>query len=184
MADPQERVEAHPFGRAAITGVIVFVIVTLLASNLSESALQRWLARLVQPVRNGLGLDQAWGVFAPDPRSVVFDLEGHIRYGDGSTEVWRPPKGEPIVHEYRDYHWQKYAERVRLDDQSGLWHPFAVWLARTHDRPGRHPVEVTLVRRWYDLYPPGTNPSHGPWNEYVYFTLQVRSEDLAAGTSR
>lgn len=184
MADLQEKLESDPTGRAALTGVILFILLTLLASNLSDSGLRDWLARLVEPVRNGAGLDQAWGVFAPDPRSTVYGLEGRIRYDDGTTEVWHLPKGDPIVSEYRDYHWQKWSEQVRLDDHSGLWQPFAVWLARTHDRPGRHPAEITLVRRWFDLNPPGRHPDRGPWNSYEFFKLQVSPALLASGDRR
>jgi hypothetical protein len=184
MNDLQEKVESNPYGRAFITGLIIFVLGTLFASNLSQSALQGWVSDLVQPVRNGLGLDQAWGVFSPDPRSTVYGLEARIRYDDGAAETWTWPKNDPFISEYRDYHWQKYSEQVRLDDQSALWRPFAEWIARTHDRSDRHPVEVTLVRRWFDLNPPGTSPSHGPWQEFEYFTLQVGPSLLSAGGSR
>jgi len=175
----QEKVESDPIGRAVITGVIVFILGTLLASNLPASGLQNVIADLVRPVRNGVGLDQAWGVFAPDPRSTVYDFEARITYDDGKKELWRFPNGDPIISSYRDYHWQKFSEQVRLDDRSGLWEPFAAWLARTHDTPSRHPVEVTLVRRWFDLQPPGTKPSRGPWNRYEYFTLKVEPQSLA-----
>jgi hypothetical protein len=184
MRNLQEKVETNPYGRAFLTGLIIFILGTLFASNLSESALQNWLADLVRPVRNGLGLDQAWGVFSPDPRSTVYGLEAHIRYDDGSSQIWTWPKGDPFISEYRDYHWQKWSEQVRLDDQSGLWRPFAEWIARTHDRPNRHPTEVTLIRRWFDLNPPGTKPPHGPWQSFVYFTLQVNPALLAEGNGR
>lgn len=179
MRNLQERLETDPIGRALITGIIVFILGTLLASNLPSSGLQRVINGLVQPVRNGVGLDQAWGVFAPDPRSTVYDFEARISYDDGTTGVWRFPNGDPIISEYRDYHWQKFSEQVRLDDRSGLWQPFAEWLARKHDTLRRHPTGVTLVRKWYDLNPPGTTPSRGPWNSYEFFTLQVDQQVLA-----
>jgi hypothetical protein len=184
MRDLQEKVESDATGRAAISGVILFVLLTLLASNLSTSGLQDWISGPVEPVRNGLGLDQAWGVFAPDPRSTIYGLEGRITYDDGTTEKWHWPRGDPIVSEFRAYHWQKWSEQVRLDDQSGLWQPFAEWLARTHDRPDRHPTDITLIRFWADLNPPGTRPSRGPWNRFEFFTLQVNPSILGAGAPR
>jgi len=184
VADLQEKLESDPTGRAALTGLIIFVLLTLLASNLSDSGLQHSLTRFVEPLRNGAGLDQAWGVFAPDPRKIVYGLEGRIRYDDGTTEIWHWPKGDPIISEYRAYHWQKWSEQVRLDDKGGLWQPFAEWLARTHDRPNRHPTEITLVRRWSDLNPPGQHPDRGPWNSYDYFTLKVSPSLLASGDRR
>jgi hypothetical protein len=184
MKDLQEKIESDATGRAAISGVILFVLLTLLASNLSESSLQNWLSELVRPVRNGLGLDQAWGVFAPDPRSTIYGLAGRIAYDDGTTETWHWPRGDPIISEFRAYHWQKFSEQVRLDDKSTLWQPFAVWLARAHDRPDRHPTDITLIRSWAELNPPGTHPSRGPWNSYEFFTLQVGPAILAAETQR
>lgn len=183
MRKLQERLESGPVGRAAITGLIFFVLGTLLASNLSGSPLQDWLVRLFRPVRNGVGLDQAWGVFSPDPRSVVYGLEGRIRYDDGSIELWHWHKGDPFLSEYRDYHWQKWAEQVRLDGDSFLWRPLAAWLARTYDRPSRHPTDVVLIRQWADLNPPGQRPSQGPWHEYTFFTLQVSPSLLAPGAT-
>jgi hypothetical protein len=184
MKDLQEKVESDATGRAAISGLILFVLLTLLASNLSVSPLQNWFSRLVEPVRNGLGLDQAWGVFAPDPRSTIYGLQGRITYDDGSIREWSWPHGDPIISEFRAYHWQKWSENVRLDDQSGLWRPFAVWLARRYDRTDRHPTDVTLIRYWADLNPPGTKPTRGQWNTYEFFTLQVDPSILAAGAAR
>jgi hypothetical protein len=180
----QERIENDQIGRAVITGLIIFILATLLASNLPDSPFQSWLDQLVSPVRDGVGLDQAWGVFAPDPRSTVYGLEANIRYDDGSTQVWTWHKGDPFISEYRDYHWQKWAEQARLDDQSDLWRPLAVWLARTHDSAHRHPTDITLVRLWTDLNPPGTHPTHGQWNRFVFFTLQVSPSVLALGATR
>jgi len=182
MRNLQERLEGDQVGRAVITGIIIFILATLLASNLPDSPLENWLAQLVEPVRNGVGLDQAWGVFAPDPRATVYGLEADIRYDDGSTSTWTWHKGDPFISEYRDYHWQKYAEQVRLDDNNDLWRPLAVWIARTHDSAKRHPTDVTLVRSWADLNPPGTHPSQNPWNHYEFFTLQVSPTVLAEGT--
>src|SRR5439155_20114843 len=126
MRNLQEKIESDSVGKAAITGLILFVLATLLASNLSDSSLGDWLLKLVEPVRNGVGLDQAWGVLAPDPRSTIYDFQGRIRYDDGSTDIWRWPKGDPFISEYRDYHWQKWSEQVRLDDNNALWRPVGV----------------------------------------------------------
>lgn len=183
MRNLQEKVESDSTGRAAITGLIIFILLTLLASNLPASSLQSWFETLVRPIRNGLGLDQAWGVFAPDPRSTVYDLKARIRFDDGTTVIWRWPKNDPFISEYRDYHWQKYAEQVRLDDDNFLWQPLAVWLARTHDSARRHPTEITLIRLWSDLNPPGEHPDRSPWHSYEYFTLQVGPSLLAKGSS-
>ena len=47
MRNLQEKLESDPLGRAVITGLIIFVLGTLLASNLPASGLQSWIADLV-----------------------------------------------------------------------------------------------------------------------------------------
>jgi hypothetical protein len=173
-SDLQERIESSQIGRAAITGALLFILGSLLAANIPQSYLQQKLNTIVQPVRDGLGLDQTWSVFAPEPRSQTFALEARISYSDGTFETWHVPTGDPFLAEYRTYHWQKWSESARSDDQAlVLWKPFAVWIARTHDLPTVHPTKVTLVRRWFDLFPPGSHPTRGPWHEYAYLTLRV-----------
>jgi len=169
----QERFESSPYGRAVISGGLIFALLAILVANLPASYLQRKLNTVVEPVRDGLGLDQDWSVFAPEPRRETFALDARITYSDGTTGTWTVPTGDPFIAEYRIYHWQKWAEYARSDSKPILWEPFAAWVARTHDTATRHPLEVTLVRRWFELYGPGAHPNHGPWNEYAYFSLKV-----------
>jgi hypothetical protein len=176
--DLQARIESTAGGRAAISGVVLFLLVSFAVSNLPDSRLKEVGSHAVRRVRDALGLEQAWNVFAPDPRAATFDLRARIRFSDGSVRVWRVPGGDPFLSPYRTYHWQKWAEAVRLDARSALWRPFAEWVARTQAPGGKRPVEVVLVRRWYDLFPPGARRSRGAWNEYAFFTLPVTPEVL------
>ena len=183
MIDLQEKFESLPVGRALISGALIFIIASLVAANIPDTSyVQRKLTTIVQPVRDGVGLDQTWSVFAPEPRRQTFALEARIQYSDGTKETWTVPTGDPFIAEYRVYHWQKWSEYARADDTSWLWEPFAVWVARTHNSAARHPVEVTLVRGWYDLKPPGSHPSRGPWNEYTYYSIPVTPSLLAGGS--
>jgi hypothetical protein len=174
-----ERFEASPLGRAVITGALLFILASLIAANIPPSYAQRQLNSFVQPVRDGVGLDQDWGVFAPDPRRQTVALQARISYTDGTSETWNVPTGDPFVSEYRTYHWQKWSEYARLDDHQELWEPFAVWVARTHNSSMRHPNEIALTRSWFDLNPPGSHPSRGPWHEYTYFSLKITPAVLA-----
>jgi len=181
IRDAQERFEASGLGRAAISGLLVFVLLSLVAANIPTSYLQTQLNKIVLPVRDSVGLDQTWSVFAPEPRSQTFGLYAKISYPDGTSDIWTVPTGDPYISEYRTYHWQKWSEYVRLDAQPQLWEPLAVWIARTHDKPSRHPSEITLVRTWFDLFPPGSHPNHGQTYQYEYFSLQVTPGILAKG---
>jgi len=183
MVDLQERVESSPSGRALITGVLIFILASLVAANIpNTSYLQRKLNSIVEPVRDSVGLDQTWSVFAPEPRRQTFALNAQIKYNDGTSETWTVPTGDPFIAEYRVYHWQKWSEYARADDTPWLWEPFAAWVARTHNSATRHPVQVILVRRWFDLNPPGSHPSRGPWHEYTYYSLAVTPSVLAGSS--
>jgi hypothetical protein len=174
----QEKLESGPIGRAVISGALLFILGALVAANIPPSYVQQKLNTVVRPVRDGVGLDQTWSVFAPEPRSQTFGLEARISYSDGSSEVWHVPTGDPFVAEYRTYHWQKWSEFARQDERPYLWGPFALWVARTHIYPDARPTSVTLVRTWIDLLPPGAGILQGPRHEYPYFTLQVTPEML------
>jgi hypothetical protein len=173
MIDLQEKLESNQIGRAAITGLLFFILGSLVAANIPASHLQEKLNTVVQPVRDGVGLDQTWSVFAPEPRRQTFGLEARVAYTDGTAETWSVPTGDPVIAEYRTYHWQKWSEFARADDKPFLWQALAVWLARTHNSATRRPVQITLIRRWYDLFPPGSHPSRGPWHEFPYYALEI-----------
>ena len=182
LPDVQDKVESSAIGRAAVSGVIIFILGSLIAANIPSSYLQRKLNTIVQPVRDSVGLDQTWSVFAPEPRQQTFGLGATISYDNGTKEIWSVPTGDPFISEYRTYHWQKWSEYARADDQPALWEPLAIWLARTYDRSNRHPTEVVLTRYWYDLFAPGTHPIRGPWHEVTYFSLAITPSILAGGS--
>src|SRR5438270_9059452 len=108
MVDLQEKVESNPIGHAVISGLLIFILISLVAANIPQTSyLQSKLNSFVAPVRDSVGLDQTWGVFAPDPRRDTFGLYARITYNDGSSDTWTVPTGDPYIAEYRTYHWQK-----------------------------------------------------------------------------
>jgi Family of unknown function (DUF5819) len=169
----QQRLESSVAGRAAISVFLIVTLVSLIVWNLPDSEIQRKSLKFVRPYITALSLEQNWGVFAPDPRRQTIDFFARVRYDDGSEEVVRMPTGGSVVGAYWDYHWWKWVESVISDKRDALWKPAAVWFARRATTDTRRPVKVMLVRRWYDLYPPGPGPSHGDWNEKTYYTLTV-----------
>ena len=179
MGDLQQKVESDWVGQSLISGLILFVLAALVFWNLPDSAITRFGVRRVSPVVLALGLDQRWGVFAPNPRSQVWDLRARVEYTDGRVATWSfPALGDPVLSEFRIYHWQKWTEVARSDDFRALAATTAEWVARTHLRYGTV-SKVSLIRRWYDLRPPGPGPARGPWQEETYYTLNVTPQVLA-----
>jgi len=164
----QERFEASAVGRIALSALLIFTLFGIVVWNLPGSILRTRLAPVVNPYFEAAGLDQGWGVFAPDPRRVTIDLFARLDYADGTEVVWRYPLGNPVVATYRTYRWQKWSEHVTLDVQS-LLGPAADWLAQTQLHDGEHPVRVVLVERSAPTPPPDTDTPL-KWQEQTLYT--------------
>jgi hypothetical protein len=129
-----------------------------------------------------LGLDQYWGVFAPNPRNESWAVKARITYSDGTIGTWTKPDGDALVSEYRFHRWVKYQEQLWQRRHRGIWPDFAIWLVRTHDSPARHPVRIELIRRWQHLNPPGSKVTHEPWEEETFYVLPVTPQVLRVAT--
>ncbi len=175
----QERLEAGDPGRIVISALIVVALAVIVIANLPASYLKSRLSDLSEPAINLTGLVQVWGVFAPDPRRQAVDIVGRVRLADGSVETWNDPEASALFGDYWVYRWRKYMEWAIAEPyRYTLWRPTAVWLARRAVRKGKRPVAVTLIRRWSDLYPPGSHPSRSPWKQTAYYRLQVTPDVL------
>ena len=64
--------------------------------------------------------------------------------------------------------------RRRRRRVGGWWERAARWIARQNARDGRVPVRVVLRRRWSDLPPPGMNPKLRVWNEFEFYSIELR----------
>lgn len=162
--------------RALISVFLVVTIVAVVSHFIYAPDLQRNLFKVTRPYATALGLDQNWGVFAPDPRPQTIDMRARIFYADGTTEWWDLPDRNPIFGEYVDYRWRKWLEYiVNPAFRAVLFRPLAAWLARTHTDARHVPVRIAFVSRWFDLYPPGSVKGNlrSDWREQAYYTVNV-----------
>jgi hypothetical protein len=170
----QERFEASELGRAAISGLIVVILVVIVSLNLPASELQRQVTRIAEPVIRAVGLHQVWGVFAPDPRNIVATLTARVVYDDGTEEVWEPPDGLPFPDSYRDVRWIRFVQTVTAPSQrTVLGEQFARWLARELTTDGRRPKRVTLLETRYTLLAPNVQPDRTPTSTAVVYDFEV-----------
>jgi hypothetical protein len=175
----QERFESTPFGRLLISVFILSVFVALLTANLPVSRLQNLLTRADHHYVYALGFDQSWGVFAPDPRQQTIDVTAHVTFEDGSKATWRVPRRDPVVGEYTDYRWLKWAEYVVSPIHSDLWNPIAAYVARQYATPNHRPREVRLTNRAKLLEPPGQKTRDQPLvQERTIATVKITDEML------
>ncbi len=163
-------------GRLAISAFVIVLLGAILTANLPGSAMQRRLLSLGHGVVYGLGLDQNWNVFAPDPRQQTLDLEAHVRFADGSTSVWHVPSGGALIGSYWDYRWRKWLEYATQDPNAFLWTPAASYVGR--ENVDGQPTQIALVRRSADLPPPGHVRDRLKWKDEQFFVMPVSPSAL------
>ena len=168
-----ERFERSSLGQLVVSIGIVLVLLCEVGTHLPPSALERAVGPTANQVVRLLASEQAWGVFAPNPRPTSLQVEGRVTFADGSTTVWTIPEGPNIGANLRYYRWRKWLERIRSDSYQDIWAPTARWIASLYDDQPSPVVRVDLVRRFHDNVLQGEPP---PWQEYTYFTLDLSDE--------
>lgn len=161
-------------GRIIVAFVVAIVGWWIVAPNMPPSAVRDKLEFTWTPASHA-GLRQDWGVFSPNPRNESLDFRARVEHADGTVEFWDIPDFDPIIGAYREYRWNKWQERVRLDIRSDLWPATAEWIAEQHRRNGALPIHVTLIRRWIAHAPlsdEGEVLDNDEWNEFKFFTWE------------
>jgi hypothetical protein len=170
---PQARFERTVLGRVLISIFLLVTLVTVLTANLPASRLQDDLLKADRLYLYGAGLDQSWEVFAPDPRRETIEVSARVDFADGSHATWRVPTRNPVIGEYTDYRWLKWAEYVISPVYPELEKPIALYVARRFDSPTRRPTRVTLSNRWYDLEPPDQISPHPRIQERTIYRTRI-----------
>ena len=168
--DAHSRLVASTPGRLVVALVLVIVGWWIVMPNMPASAVRNKLDVTWQPA-DQLGLLQDWGVFSPNPRDISLDVRARVEYDDGTVEFWDIPDFDPLIGAYREYRWNKWQERVRLDVRSDLWPSTAAWIAEQHRRNGELPARVVLIRRWieHSALVDGQILVNAGWNEFEFF---------------
>jgi hypothetical protein len=140
--------------RIVVGAFVLVVLISLFANALPDTRVTRPLGRPVASLFGVTGLDQGWGLFAPNPRRQQIGLSGRVEFSDGSATVWRVP---------RDYRWRKWLEHVVAAPDAGLSRRTGRYLARTLASHSRRPVRVIVTRRWAAM-PAFGSTTRPPWS--------------------
>jgi hypothetical protein len=172
----QERLESRDVGRALISGFLLITLVVVVALNLPVSELTRRLMPLANSYSSITGLEQGWGVFAPDPRRQILEWYARIEFSDGSVDIWRPPD-DPPMGSFGVHRWRKLMELYLMGYVPG-WsrESTARYVARQVATEGREPSRVTFVKRVSSpLPPPGWRGAPPVWQERAYHARSLTS---------
>ena len=164
------RIERSDAGQAVLSALMAVLIAAVLVWNMPRGRAKDALLPAAGTVVQAVGLEQDWGLFAPDPRDASVGVVATITYGDGRTERWVPPDFGHVLAPYRTYRWQKFVERLRADDYRGMWDPFARWVAREHG-PGVR--RVVLTRTFRPVRRPGDPGPRPPVQRFDYHRLEL-----------
>jgi hypothetical protein len=170
---PSARFERSPIGQILISALIIVLIAVEIGTNLPDSSVARSVGATSNQIVRVLGFEQAWGVFAPDPRPTSLKLEARVTFADGSHATWHMPHGDPVVSNLRYYRWRKWLERVRADDYKDIWEPTSRWIASLYDDRASPVTQVQLIRSFHDNSLLDPQP---PWQSFVYYTLDLSTK--------
>ncbi|KAA0019428.1 hypothetical protein [Antrihabitans cavernicola] len=162
----QERFERTAVGQLLISVLVGSIILTAVVCCLPDSAIRQDLLPVARPIANSTGLDQNWGVFAPDPIRRLEEVEVRITTVDDTILTWKIPPPAGFVGQFSWYHWQKLKEKViRVPGiRAGLCH----WVIRNVVEPPEQPARVEMILNTVALLPPGSNavPKRGQFVLY------------------
>lgn len=167
--DAHSRLIASAPGRWLVAVALVVGATWIVGPNLPAGPFRDQVDAVWRPATE-IGLVQDWEVFSPNPRDQSLDVRARVDFTDGTTTFWDVPDLDPVIGAYRQYRWQKWQERVRLDARSSMWDTTAAWIAdRFAGGSDRDVARVTLIRRWIDHEPLGSpEPIDGDWNEFEF----------------
>ena len=171
---PDEAVpRGRPGQRIAVSLLIVLTLLGVFASNAPDSTIKDGLLTLARPYLVVTGLDQRWGVFAPNPRLETSDVVARVDRANGTVGVYPVESGDGLS-EYWNYRWRKYGEQLWTRPTAERERAaFATWVADQDRAAGNRPVRVTLVRLTRPNLAPGPGPDAEPWREVAFFTTPV-----------
>jgi hypothetical protein len=177
-AATDQRAEDHelspttrPWPRLGVSMLIVVILVAIVTSNAPDSTIKDGLLVVMRPVLAATGLDQRWGVFAPNPRLETSNVAARVDRADGTVGFY-PLAADAGISEYWNYRWRKYGEQMWTQQSAERERvAFARWLADQDRAAGHQPVRVTLLRITRTNLRPGPGPDAEPWREVPFFTL-------------
>lgn len=150
-----QRFEGSPFGEAAISGLVVVVLLIGVVWSLPDAEIKRRLVPVLQPVASAAGLEQSWRMYSPEPLRRQEFVEVRVTMAGGVQRVWTNPRGDRVVGVFAWYHWQKVKENLVSDPASRVG--VARWVVHQLTQRGERPVRVQMILRTEDLLSPGAD---------------------------
>ena len=157
-----------------------FFLVTALGG---ESLITKVAAK-VTPYAVGIGLFQAWAMFAPNPLRENTYIDAEITYRDGRKHIWSFPQMQELGYgeRYAKERYRKFSnERLYKKENAALWPDSARYIARLNTNPS-NPPQIVKLAHYRCIIPappePGETAAPERWEREVFFVYNVKPEDL------
>jgi len=123
----------------AVSVLIVGILGTAVLASIPNSVFKQMASPVLGPVARATGLDQNWGMFAPNPPRTFSVLEVHVVMADGEDRVWLISEDDTMPGLY----WRKIKEEVikHKEFRDGL----AAWVLRKMTKKGERPARVAML---------------------------------------
>jgi hypothetical protein len=174
--------------RFALNLFIGFHLLALALWGLPDTAFRNRMANPFERYVVYTGFWHIWGMFAPGPLNVHYDIRAQVKYKDGSTNEWICPRMQEfsVWERVPKERYRKWRERIHGEDFRMVWPDTARYVARVmNTNPTNPPVEVKLVRHWINIPPPDLSQDYQPMpkgftptNAFVYHRSAIRPQDL------
>ena len=132
-----------------ISALVIAILVISVLSAVPGSAIKAGVAPVLVPVARATGLDQGWGMFAPNPPRANSKIEVHVIMADGSDRVWLP-FDDPSM---RQMQWRKFKEEIV---NGKTYRPaLALYAIRQMTKDGNRAARVIMIAEIESIPLPG-----------------------------
>jgi hypothetical protein len=139
-----------------INAFIVFYLLTAWCWGLPAGTFCRSLIGPLSPLIRWLGLNQSWGMFAPDPCAVERDLQVIIKLQSGGALVWEPPRMATLsrAQAFLKFRHREYVTALLTEWGAPCRSALAKYLLRKYDFRDARPIEIVFARTAKPIGPP------------------------------
>lgn len=136
-------------GEIAVSALVGVMVLVAIMGSIPNSAIKRTAAPVLTPIARASGLDQSWGVFAPNPPRIITELEVHVVMPNGDDRVWRLDADRSLP----EYRWRKLKEAVIK--HKSLRRGFALWVVDHVTGENERAAHVLIIMQTESLPLPG-----------------------------
>lgn len=145
---------------------IIIALIVAVIWSMPGAPIKDVMVPPLQPIARFTGLDQAWGMFSPNPPLSVPEVETAVLYDSGARRIWKLEGGRSLVGQFHWDRWRKFKEQ--LINEPVTRPAYAMWVVRKLMQPGERPVGVTIYSDTRKLRPPGSNAPEEHQQKILY----------------